>query len=198
MRQHILTGVCIGLGETDDAFETVAMWSLPDSIERGMESFSILMKAGYGTVWDLYGEEGRQKIFDGMMPLLHDACAEILSSDSRFKGKNVFTLVYLGSTKAARGKGNARKMFEYMFEHYISPCPDNIAYLESSSPDNIPVYNKFDFHFVKDIMLGEKGPGSIEGKDYAIMNVMIRGTNGHDWTKDENSLTMVKPVKAHM
>lgn len=187
VRQHIIAGLAIGVNESETTFETVALWSLPDSIERGLESFSTLMKSGYDVVWNIYGDEGRAKIFDGMLPLLHDSCERILASDSRFHNKKLFTLVYLGSTKAARGKGNARKVFEFMFENYIDVCPNNLAYLESSSPTNIPIYNKFGFHFVQNIVLGEKTKDSVEGKDFAEMNVMIRGTNGHDWTKDATS-----------
>lgn len=190
LRQHIATGLVLGiLDETKQVFDTVAIWSLPDSIEKGLESFSTLMRSGYNQVWDIYGEEGRQKVFDGMLPLLHDSCERILSNDSRFFNKKLFTLVYLGSTRNARGKGNARKIFNYMFENYIDKCPDNLAYLESSSATNIPIYNKFGFHFYEDIMLGEKiNENSKEGLDYAIMNIMIRGTNGHDWTKDPNTI----------
>lgn len=181
IKQHILAGLVLGINETDSDFETVAIWSVPDSIQRGLESFSTLMRAGYGKVWELYGEEGRFKVFDGMLPLLHDTCERILSTDDRFKGKNLFTLVYLGSTDLARGKGNVRKMFDYMFENFIDVCPNNLSYLESSAVSNIPIYERFGFHFYEDIMLGNKQEGSKAGDDYAIMNVMIRGTNGADW-----------------
>ncbi|EGV62042.1 hypothetical protein CANTEDRAFT_99133 [Yamadazyma tenuis ATCC 10573] len=184
VRQHIMAGLVLGINETEEEFETVGVWSLPDSIEKGLESFSTLMKSGYGKVWEIYGEEGRFKVFDGMLPLLHDTCERILTTDSRFHKKKLFTLVYLGSTEAARGKGNVRKMFDFMFQNYIDVCPDNLSYLESSALSNIPIYERFGFHFYEDIMLGEKKAGSEPGNDYAVMNVMIRGTNGHDWTKD--------------
>ena len=74
-----------------------------------------------------------------------------------------------------------------MFETYIDNDENSIAYLESSSPANIPIYNRFGFHVTEDIVLGEKCEGAIRGRDYAVMNVMIRGTKGHDWTKDENT-----------
>lgn len=188
VRQHIVSGLVIGiLDDTKEGFDTVAMWSLPDSHERGLDDFSVLMRAGYDQVWNIYGEEGRQKIFDGMWGLLHDSCVRILSTDSRFADKKLFTLVYIGSTVNARGKGNVRKMFDYMFELYIDVCPNSLSYLESSSKTNIPIYNKFGFHMYEDIVLGtKKDSNSKEGVDYSIMNVMIRGTNGHDWTKDAN------------
>ncbi|KAF3990295.1 hypothetical protein FT663_03238 [Candidozyma haemuli var. vulneris] len=184
LRQHIAKGICLGIGETDDAFETVAIWATPSSVSDGLESFHTMMTAGYGKLWDAAGAEGQDKVFNGMLPLLHDTCAKIFATDRRFKGKGVYTLVYLGSIAAARGKGNVRTMFDYMYQKYIDlPNSDNLAYLESSSPDNIPIYNKFGFHFYQNIALGDKNkPSAQEGEDYAVMNVMIRGPHGKDWT----------------
>ncbi|KAK6873903.1 putative N-acetyltransferase [Candida tropicalis] len=131
LRQHIAKGIVIGQGETESGFETVSIWSHPQSEQDGLDSYNNLMEAG---------------------------------------------------------KGNVRKLFDYMFKNYIDKEEDNIAYLESSSPVNIPIYNRFDFHVVEDIILGSKFDGAVEGQDYAIMHVMIRGSHGHDWTQDENTL----------
>lgn len=183
LAQHIAKGLCLGIGENEHEFETVAMWSLPSSGSDGLDSFATLMEAGYGRLWDLVGKEGHTKIFKGMLPLLHHTFEHVMATDARFQGKGVYTLVYLGSVQRARGKGNVRAIFEYMFDKYIDvPGNNNIAYLESSSRDNIPIYGKFGFHFYKDIMLGANdGASAQEGRDYAIMNVMIRGTNGETW-----------------
>lgn len=183
LRQHIAKGIVLGINESDHDFETVAIWSHPTSEQEGLDSFSTLMEAGYGQVWEAYGEQGREKVFRGMLPLLHNSCHRILSAP-QFKDKGVFTLVYLGSLEKARGKGNVRKMFDFMFENYIDNQPNTISYLESSSPTNIPIYNRFGFHFAEDIMLGSKHDGAVEGKDYAIMSVMIRGTRGKDWRNE--------------
>lgn len=185
LRQHIAKGLCFGIGESESGFETVAIWSTPTSCDDGLDSFANLMDAGYHKLWEICGDEGRDKIFKGMLPLLHDTAERILSTDTRFVDKNVFTLVYLGSVASARGKGNVRLMFDYMFQNYIDvPGTSNITYLESSSPDNIPIYNRFGFHFYEDIMLGSKDrAGAKEGEDYAVMNVMIRGSFGEDWTR---------------
>ncbi|CAK9440100.1 uncharacterized protein LODBEIA_P42000 [Lodderomyces beijingensis] len=184
LRQHIAKGIVLGQGETSAGFETVSIWSTPDSEARGLDSFTNLMEAGYGKVWNLSGAEGREKIFNGMWPLLHDSCERITHGDVRFRGKGVYTLVYVGSTVAARGKGNLRKMFSYMFENYVDTGAGSLTYLESSSVVNIPIYEKFGFHVVENIMLGEKFEGAVEGEHFAVMNVMIRGIKGHDWTKD--------------
>lgn len=187
VNQHILTGLVLGINENAENFDTVAIWALPDSIDKGLESFSTLMRSGYDQVWSTIGEEGRSKVFDGMLPLLHDSCEKVMTTDSRFIGKNVYTLVYLGSTLNARGKGYVTLMFDYMFNNFIDKDSDNIAYLESSSATNIPIYERYGFYFYKDIMLGTKGPDSIEGKHYAMMNIMIRGAQCNDWRKEKNT-----------
>lgn len=191
-RQHILKGVVLGIGELEDRFETVAIWSHPDSIEIGLEGFATLMEAGYDQVYQAFDSEGREKVFEGMIPLLHDSSVRILSTDSRFNDKALFTLVYVGSTTSARGKGNVRTMFTYMFENYIDKWPNSISYLESSSTNNIPIYNRFGFIYKEDIVLGSRFEGAVEGVDFADMNIMIRGNKGHDWTKDDNTY---KPSK---
>lgn len=183
LRQHIAKGVCLGIGESESGFETVAVWSTPTSVDEGLDDFPTLMDAGYGKLWEMSGKEGQEKIFKGMLPLLHDSFNHIMATDSRFADKGVYTLVYLGSLASARGKGNVRLMFEYMFERYIDlPNTNHIAYLESSSATNIPIYNKFGFLFYKDIMLGSRSnPAAKEGEDFAVMNVMIRGPYGESW-----------------
>lgn len=182
LRQHIDKGLCVGIGELADNFETVAIWSAPDSYERGLETFSDFMDAGFDKLWRMAGKDGRAKLFDGLLPLLDEASEKIMSTDP-FKGKGVYTLVYLGSIARARGKGNVRAMFEFMFTNYIdSPCTNNIAYLESSAPNNIGIYNKYGFHVRERLVLGdESGVDAVEGEDYAVMNVMIRGSKGVDW-----------------
>lgn len=190
LKQHIAKGLCFGIGETDQQFETVAIWSTPTSGEEGLDSFANLMEAGYDKLWHIAGDEGREKIFKGMLPLLHDTFHRIMTTDPKFMNKGCYTLVYLGSVAAARGKGNVRLIFDYMFEKYIDvPGSNNIAYLESSSPDNIPIYNRFGFQFYENIVLGSRDvPGAREGDDYAIMNVMVRGPFGKKWVADNSKL----------
>lgn len=186
LKQHILKGMCFGVGEDADEFETVAIWSHPNSVNDGLESFSNLMDAGYDKLWHLCGKEGQDKIFRGMMPLLHDTCDRIFATDRSLAGKGVYTLVYMGSLAKARGKGNARAIFEYMFENYIDlPGTNHVSYLESSAASNIPIYNKFGFRFYEDITLGNKDvPNAKEGEDYAVMNVMVRGPFGQNLEPD--------------
>ncbi|KAI5956879.1 hypothetical protein KGF54_000497 [Candida jiufengensis] len=189
IKQHLKKGIVLGQGENETCFETVSIWSHPKSEEDGLDSFHTLMQSGFDKIWENFGKEGQNKMFskDGMLPLLHDSCERIIKGDKRFKDKPIYTLVYVGSTKKAQGKGNLRKMFDFMFDNYIDPN-NALAYLESSSPNNIPIYERFDFHFIEDIMLGDNQlEGAVEGEDYAIMNVMIRGIKGEDWTKSISS-----------
>lgn len=183
--------------EKEDKFETVAVWALPDSDDNGMESCATLMECGFYKVWLLCDDEARNRIFKGMMPLLHDTFERIYHTDPLLKDKNVYTLVYLGSVKEARGKGNSRKMFEYMFEKYIDASPDNIAYLESSSANNIPIYNKFGFKWYEDIVLGNSTDG-VAGKDYAVMNVMVRDVYGRDWNKGDELSSLSEVPKGKL
>ena len=186
LRQHITKGVVFGQGETPLLFETVSIWATPTSAKQGLESFSHLMESGYDKVWNLFGIDGRDKIFQQLMPLLHDTYDRITGTDKRFKGKEVYTLVYVGSTAAARGKGNLRKLFDFMFNNYIDCNGGALTYLESSSPVNIPIYERFGFHLVDRIVFGNKS--GIEGKDCAVMHVMIRGIKGNDWTVENSRL----------
>lgn len=188
IKQHILKGLCLGIGEAEDSFETVGVWALPDSRDRGLESFSNMMQSGFGTLWETLDNQGRDKVFDGLLPLLHNTCEEIMLTDPRFWNKNVYTLVYLGSVERARGKGNTRLMFEFMFKNYIDAEPDNITYLESSSTANIPIYEKFGFHKYSEIVLGKKKDNYVEGIDFAVMTIMIRGLNGETLVAKNNVL----------
>ena len=73
-----------------------------------------------------------------------------------------------------------------MFNNYIDCNGGALTYLESSSPVNIPIYERFGFHLVDRIVLGNKS--GIEGKDCAVMHVMIRGIKGNDWTVENSRL----------
>lgn len=185
LKQHIDKGLCVGVGESSGGFETVAIWSTPKSYEMGLETFQDYMEAGFDNFWHIAGPEGREKIFNGLLPLLDRVSHRILTTDSRFQNMGLYTLVYLGSVNSARGKGNVRAMFDFMFENYIdSPGSENIAYLESSASSNIGIYNRFGFHVYEKIVLGDdQKSGARESEDFALMNIMIRCSKGKDWTE---------------
>lgn len=172
---HIMKGVAVvvkGDNHEDNAtFETVALWEKP-----GVEvtDYLTLVRSGFAKLAWNTGSEGRRRIFGVLFKVLHESFHEIMDCD--LNGTNTFTLVYLGSTPAARGKGNVRKIFEYMFDNFIDPVGAN-AYLESSSIANFPIYEKFGFRAVRDIWLGDKE----DPIDKARMDIMIRGPKGEDW-----------------
>lgn len=186
LKQHINKGICMGINETDQEFETVAIWTTPTSEDDGLYSFPNLMDSSFGELYNMCDDQGKDKIFRGLLPLLHDSYDEIMQ-DKRFRNKPVWTLVYLGSLVSSRGKGNVRKMFEFMFDNYVG---SDLCYLESSSTDNIPIYNKFGFYTYCDILLGKNNASAKEGEDFAIMNIMIRGENGRDWTEIPQTVSL--------
>lgn len=170
---HMLKGLVVGIrSENGESFETVAVWAKPDS--GNMEDAWTLLRSGYLKYAWLTGAEGRDRLFKGLFPLLHNTSHEVLG-DAQTK---TWSLIYLGSTPEARGKGNARAMFDYMFQNHI----DNkgyLSYLESSSMTNIPIYEKFGYKLVKQVTLGDPADKS---KDFAELEIMVRGPMGKEWT----------------
>jgi hypothetical protein len=175
INSHIMKGLVIGIKgdnhEEKDIYETVSIWEKPNA---DITDYLTLIRSGFAKVAWNTGAEGRRRVFSIMFKILHDSFHEITDCDPN--GSNTWTLVYLGSTPDARGKGNVRKVFEYMFQEHIDPTGAN-AYLESSSVVNFPIYEKFGFRAVRDIWLGDKNDPS----DSARMDVMIRGPKGETW-----------------
>ncbi|ODV96248.1 hypothetical protein PACTADRAFT_49630 [Pachysolen tannophilus NRRL Y-2460] len=174
---HMLKGLVIGVKgenhEFEDSFESVAVWSTPQGGDF-TDPLTMLRSGWIKFSW-LTGSEGRRRVFKTMFQTLHENQVEILADEI----ENCYTLVYLGSTPKARGKGNVRKMFDFMFENYIDKN-NSISYLESSAIINIPIYTKFGFQPVKDIWLGDKNDPN---RDCARMDVMVRGARGKQWNK---------------
>ncbi|GMM29072.1 hypothetical protein DAMA08_017880 [Martiniozyma asiatica (nom. inval.)] len=174
---HIMKGLAIGIkGENasdadNETFETVALWEIPNGGD--MSDYITLIRSGFAKLAWKTGAEGRKRIFQTMFPVLHGNFHDIMHNKGE---ENTFTLVYLGSTPKARGKGNVRAIFEWMFQNYIDKN-NSVAYLESSSVNNFPIYEKFGFKPVADIWLGDKN----DPVDSARMDVMIRGPNGSTW-----------------
>lgn len=173
---HIMKGLVLGIkgenSDENDSYETVSVWVKPDS--GSLDDYLTLIRSGFAKVAWNTGAEGRRRIFGVLFKVLHDYYDNTIKLDKK-NSENVWTLVYLGSTPAARGKGNVRKMFDYIFNNYIDPN-NSITYLESSALRNLPIYERFGFRAVNDIYLGEKGTD-----DCARMDVMIRGPKGEKW-----------------
>ncbi|ODV85711.1 hypothetical protein CANARDRAFT_197886 [[Candida] arabinofermentans NRRL YB-2248] len=166
---HLIHGLVVAIKGEDheqrDTFETVAVWTHPES--EDFNNYLTLIRSGFARLAWMSGSEGRRRVFEDLFKVLHDNGADIIKRDPNHQ--NIWTLVYLGSTPHARGKGNVRAIFEHMFENYIDPANAS-AYLESSSLVNIPIYEKFGFRAVADIWLGDKN----NKDDNARMDVMLR------------------------
>jgi len=176
LTQHIMKGLVLGIRgenhEEEDCYETVSIWVKPES--GSLDDYLTLIRSGFAKLaWDT-GSEGRRRVFGVLFKVLHDAYDKIISIDPNHE--NTWTLVYLGSTPLARGKGNVRAIFEHIFTNYIDPM-NSCTYLESSSLNNFPIYEKFGFRAVADIWLGDTS----DLVDKARMDVMIRGPKGKQW-----------------
>lgn len=173
---HMMKGLVLGIKgedhENKDTFETVSLWVRPDS--GSLDDYLTLIRSGFAKLAWKTGAEGRRRVFGVMFKVLHDNYDNIMQIDPN--RDNTWTLVYLGSTPAARGKGNVRKLFEHTFREYIDPS-NSLAYLESSSLTNLPIYEKFGFRAVSDIWLGDQN----DPVDKARMDVMVRGPKGEAW-----------------
>lgn len=175
--QHIMKGLALAIKgddhENKDSFETVALWATPES--TSMDDYITLIRSGFAKLAWNTGAEGRRRVFGVLFKVLHDNYDAIMSCDKE-DGENVYTLVYLGSSPDARGKGNVRKMFEYTFQNHIDKR-NSLTYLESSAIANLPIYEKFGFKATADIWLGDKE----DPVDKARMDIMIRGPKGEEW-----------------
>lgn len=158
--------------EQKEVFETVSLWEIPNC--GSMDDYLTLLRTGFAKLGWYAGAEGRRRVFQVLFKVLHDNVDLITKRDPAHD--NMYTLIYLGSTPDARGKGNVRKIFDHVFENYVDR--DNaITYLESSNLVNTPIYEKFGFRAVCDIWLGDKNDES----DRARMDIMIRGPQGAEW-----------------
>lgn len=176
VRSHIMKSICFVIKgedhENKDTFETVSIWVKPDA--GSLDDYLTLVRSGFAKMAWNTGAEGRRRVFGVLFPVLHDNYDHIMSVDPN--ASNTWTLVYLGSTPAARGKGNVRAMFDHVFDNYIDPMGAN-AYLESSAIRNLPIYERFGFRAINAVWLGDRD----DPVDKARMDIMIRGPRGEKW-----------------
>ncbi|ODQ81393.1 hypothetical protein BABINDRAFT_34197 [Babjeviella inositovora NRRL Y-12698] len=132
-----------------------------------------------------------KRLYHEQLPLLDNARIEIMGDpeDQDEDTPKCWYLADLGTTAAARGKGCARQLLEYMYDHYIDP-QEATCYLESSHPRNRPIYEKLGFTFVKMIFVGNP---NCKHDDLRIctcektltMDIMVRGVGGEKWYWDK-------------
>ncbi|GME89492.1 unnamed protein product [Ambrosiozyma monospora] len=173
-------GVDTNAADDDDStFETVAIWATPES---EVETTTPLDNPGFAEFASMTGPEGCKRVFGQLFNVLQDKCDEVMGVDVEGKDiQNLWTLVYIGSTPASRGKGNVRAMFEYMAERFIDPVA-GIGYLESSNLTNTSIYEKFGFKPVLDVNFnGDLAVGDDDEPDHCRMDIMVRGVRGGKW-----------------
>ena len=91
--------------------------------KKNMDDFCTMLWSGmYGLSWKL-SKEGRKRLFDEFLPLLHDTKHDVLGKDD----DNSWYLVYIGTKPSSRGKGYAKSLIEYTTKQVGKPI--SISYL---------------------------------------------------------------------
>ena len=79
------------------------------SPKKNMDDFCTMLWSGmYGLYWKL-SKEGKKRLFDEFLPLLHDTKHDVLGKED----DNSWYLVYIGTKPSSRGKGYAKSLIEY-------------------------------------------------------------------------------------
>jgi ribosomal protein S18 acetylase RimI-like enzyme len=91
--------------------------------------------------------EGKKRFFNEFLPLLHDTKASVMGA----RDDDSWYLVYLGTRPSARGKGYAKKLIQHITAR--ADEEGRACYLESSHPNNPPIYRKYGFEARKTVHL---------------------------------------------
>jgi len=153
---HCLQGLVLTVGED---YDCVALWLPPG---KNIDDWMTILRSGMWRLSYKLSKEGKIRFFDEFLPLLHVTKQEILSE----RDDNSWYLSYVGTKPAARGKGYARTVIEYvtkLADSHGLPC-----YLESSHDVNLIIYGKLGFELRRQIYLKRAA-----GKELK-MDVMVR------------------------
>ncbi|KAK4199663.1 hypothetical protein QBC40DRAFT_175791 [Triangularia verruculosa] len=144
---------CIGGGlvtTVGEDFDSVALWVPPTGPHPppSLDSYLTHFRSG---LWRLHFQlcpEGKRRLFDEILPLLHDTKREVLGPE---KENDVWYLVYLGTKPRSQGRGLGGKLLrDGMMK---ADREGKQMYLESSSAVNNEYYKKFGFEIKKEIYL---------------------------------------------
>lgn len=127
-----------------------------------MDDYLTILRSGMWRLWYKLSPEGKIRFFDEFFPLLHDSKQEVLGE----RDLDSYYLVYIGTKAAARGKGLARKVVEFVTTK--ADAEGKACYLESSNAINPVIYRKLGFEIVKKIELKRAKEGVVE------LDLMIR------------------------
>jgi ribosomal protein S18 acetylase RimI-like enzyme len=187
---HCLNGLVLGIpsspprgkaGQIDEdaeptAFDSIALWMPPGAVAD--DTYTIFRSGMWRLNYQL-SREGRARFFDEFMPLLHDTKAKVLGE----RDDKSWYLVYLGTREAARGRGYARRLIEFV-ERMVSPRrgarsgPKPLTslqadrsglpcYLESSNEINPAIYAKMGFETREKVYL-------TRAEKPILMDIMVR------------------------
>ncbi|KAK0735691.1 hypothetical protein B0T21DRAFT_412297 [Apiosordaria backusii] len=141
---------CIGGGlvtTVGEDFDSVALW-VPPGPQPNLDSYLTHFRSG---LWRLHFQlcsEGKRRLFDEILPLLHDTKREVLGAE---KENDAWYLVYLGTKPRSQGRGlGGRLLRDGMMK---ADREGRQMYLESSSLVNNEYYKKFGFEIKKEIFL---------------------------------------------
>ena len=112
-----------------------------------MDDWFTILRSGMWRLNYKLSLEGRIRFFQEFFPLLHDTKHEVLGD----RDDDAWYLVYVGTKRAARGKGLARKVVEHVSEK--ADAEGRACYLESSNDINPVIYRKLGCEVVKEIHL---------------------------------------------
>ncbi|RMZ88489.1 hypothetical protein DV736_g4289, partial [Chaetothyriales sp. CBS 134916] len=152
---HFLNGLVLTTGED---FDCVALWLPPG---KNIDDWWTILRSGMWRLnWRLT-QEGKERFFNEFLPLLGKSKAEVMGD----RDGDSWYLNYIGTKKASRGKGYAKKLMEYVIRQADEdgkPC-----YLESSHSVNVKIYGKMGFELKREIYL-------LRGDEPIKMDVMVR------------------------
>ncbi|KAF5092417.1 hypothetical protein D0Z03_002866 [Geotrichum reessii] len=129
---HLLRGMVL---EIDD-FQGIACWMPPN---QNMDDWATILRSGMWRLYYQFGTESKQRYFNEFLPKLHDAKAKVMGD----RDENSWYLIYIGTVPSARGKGYSRKLVEYVTD--IADRAGQACYLESSTAQNLPIYERYGF-----------------------------------------------------
>ncbi|RMZ85555.1 hypothetical protein DV737_g579, partial [Chaetothyriales sp. CBS 132003] len=146
---HCLNGLVLTIGED---FECVALWLPPG---KNIDDWWTILRSGMWRLkWKLT-QEGKERFFQEFLPLLGKSKAEVMGD----RDGDSWYLNYIGTRKASRGKGYAKKLMEY------ADADGKACYLESSHAVNVKIYGKMGFELKREIYL-------LRGEEPIKMDVM--------------------------
>ncbi|KAK4461664.1 acetyltransferase, partial [Cladorrhinum samala] len=158
---HLLSGLVTTAGPD---FDSVALWYvflIPP--HHDLDDWLTVMRSG---LWKLYfrlPKEGKARLFDEILPLLHDTKTEVLGKE---REHDAWYLVYLGTKPNSQGRGYGSKLLKGMIAR--ADAENRPIYLESSSLANNVYYEKFGFEVKKEIYL-RRGQG-----EPVRLSIMVR------------------------